>query len=169
MKKPTLLLVVLLLQACASTQEQTPFPQSAAEAAPPSPAPAARDETRPLDATRLPPFEGERRTVQEPLRGIRKIDTTAEQDDLWQCIRLGFAKGVEPGNSALAAREVRDRRLREAGKPTLPSRLGEERATNPFLRCGEPAVVESASKYLGARVADPVRVFAAIREWKNKT
>ena len=91
MKKPTLLLVVLLLQACASTQEQTPFPQSAAEAAPPSPAPAARDETRPLDATRLPPFEGERRTVQEPLRGIRKIDTTAEQDDLWQRIRLGFA------------------------------------------------------------------------------
>jgi len=91
LKKPTLLLVVLLLQACASTQEQTPFPQSAAEAAPPSPAPAARDEARPLDATRLPPFEGERRTVQEPLRGIRKIDTTAEQDDLWQRIRLGFA------------------------------------------------------------------------------
>jgi hydroxyacylglutathione hydrolase len=76
---------------------------------------------------------------------------------------------VEPGNAALAARETRDRRLREAGKPTVPSRLGEEKATNPFLRCAEPAVVESVNKYLGTRVSDPVRVFAAIREWKNKS
>jgi hypothetical protein len=29
-------------------------------------------------------------------------------------------------------------------------------------------VVESANKYLGSRVADPARVFAAIREWKNR-
>ena len=68
----------------------------------------------------------------------------------------------------LAAREARAARLREAGKPTLPSTLGEERATNPFLRCAEPAVIDSANKYLGARAADPARVFAAIREWKNK-
>jgi hydroxyacylglutathione hydrolase len=82
---------------------------------------------------------------------------------------IKFARAVEPGNPALAAREQRAQALRAAGKPTLPSTLGEERATNPFLRCAEPAVVESANKYLGARVADPVRVFAAIREWKNKS
>src|SRR6267378_4256836 len=58
--------------------------------------------------------------------------------------------------------------LRDAGKPTLPSTLADEKATNPFLRCREPAVVESANKYLGARIADPVRVFAAIRDWKNR-
>ncbi len=80
---------------------------------------------------------------------------------------IGFARAVEPGNDALKAREARDRRLREAGKPTLPSTLGDEKATNPFLRCAEPAVIDSANKYLGARLADPVRVFAAIREWKN--
>ena len=82
---------------------------------------------------------------------------------------IGFARGVEPGNQALDAREARDRGLREAGKPTLPTTLGEEKATNPFLRCLEPAVVESANKYLGARAADPVRVFAAIRDWKNRS
>ena len=82
---------------------------------------------------------------------------------------IGFARSVEPGNAALGAREARDRRLREAGKPTLPTTLGEEKATNPFLRCLEPAVVESANKYLGARAADPVRVFAAIRDWKNRS
>jgi len=81
---------------------------------------------------------------------------------------IGFAKAVEPDNQALSARQVRDQRLRDAGKPTVPSTLADEKATNPFLRCREPAVVESANKYLGARVADPVRVFAAIRDWKNK-
>jgi len=81
---------------------------------------------------------------------------------------IGFAKAVEPNNQALSARQTRDQRLRDAGKPTVPSTLADEKATNPFLRCREPAVVESANKYLGARVADPVRVFAAIRDWKNK-
>ncbi|HUK05608.1 MAG TPA: hydroxyacylglutathione hydrolase [Burkholderiales bacterium] len=81
---------------------------------------------------------------------------------------IRFARAVDPDNPTLAAREARAQALREADKPTLPSTLGEERATNPFLRCAEPAVVESANKYLGARAADPVRVFAAIREWKNK-
>jgi hydroxyacylglutathione hydrolase len=81
---------------------------------------------------------------------------------------IGFAKAVEPGNTALDKREARDRKLREAGKPTLPSTLGDEKATNPFLRVAHPAVIESANKYLGARVSDPVRVFAAIRDWKNK-
>jgi hydroxyacylglutathione hydrolase len=82
---------------------------------------------------------------------------------------IQFARNVDPQNAALAEREQRVRKLRDAGKPSLPSTLGEERATNPFLRCAEPAVVESANKYLGARVADPVRVFSAIREWKNKS
>jgi len=81
---------------------------------------------------------------------------------------IAFAQQVEPANAALATRLERDRKLREAGMPTLPSTLGEERATNPFLRWKEPAVIESANKYLGARVSDPVRVFAAIREWKNR-
>ena len=81
---------------------------------------------------------------------------------------IRFAQEVEPKNAALAARLARDRKLSDAGRPTLPSTLGEERATNPFLRWREPAVIESANKYLGARVSDPVRVFAAIRDWKNR-
>src|SRR3954466_82203 len=81
---------------------------------------------------------------------------------------IGFAKAVEPGNAALRKREERDSGLRAAGRPPLPSTLGDEKATNPFLRCLEPAVVDSVNKYLGSRVSDPVRVFAAIRDWKNK-
>jgi len=82
---------------------------------------------------------------------------------------IQFARAVEPHNQALAAREDDEKKLRAAGKPTLPSTLGREKATNPFLRCLEPAVIDSANKYLGGRLTDPVRVFAAIRDWKNRS
>ena len=115
-------------------------------------------------------FEG---TAQQMYSSLAKLASLPDETKVYcgheyTLANIGFAKAVEPGNAALEAREDRDQRLRAAGKPTLPSTLGEEKATNPFLRCLEPVVVESANKYLGARVADPVRVFAAIRDWKNR-
>jgi len=68
---------------------------------------------------------------------------------------IAFAQQVEPGNAVLAARLERAKAQRAEGRPTLPSTLGEERASN-------------ANKYLGGRVSDPVKVFSAIREWKNR-
>lgn len=80
---------------------------------------------------------------------------------------IRFARAVEPGNRALAERERADTRTREQKRPTVPSSIGREKATNPFLRCAEPEVAQSASRYRGAALAGPVEVFAAIREWKN--
>jgi hydroxyacylglutathione hydrolase len=116
-------------------------------------------------------FEGTPQQMYASLEKLRALpdSTKVYCGHEYTLANIGFAKGVEPGNSALEAREARDRRLREAGKPTLPSTMGEEKATNPFLRCREPAVVESVNKYLGSRVSDPVGVFAAIREWKNRS
>jgi len=115
-------------------------------------------------------FEG---TAEQMYASLSKLaalpdDTKVYCGHEYTLANIDFAKTVEPGNRSLAAREQRDRRLRDSGKPTVPSTLADEKATNPFLRCREPAVVESANKYLGARVADPVRVFAAIRDWKNR-
>lgn len=45
-----------------------------------------------------------------------------------------FALTVEPGNPALQARMAAVEALRAQGEPTVPSRLAEEKATNPFLR-----------------------------------
>ena len=81
---------------------------------------------------------------------------------------IGFAKAVEPGNAALAEREKSDAALRNENRPTLPSTIGREKATNPFLRVTRPAVIESANKYLGRRIAEPAAVFAALRQWKNQ-
>jgi hydroxyacylglutathione hydrolase len=115
-------------------------------------------------------FEG---TPAQMLHSLTKLAALPDETRVYcgheyTLANIRFARAVDPGNAQLAAREARASELRAAGLPTLPSTLGEERATNPFLRCAEPAVVESANKYLGARAADPVRVFAAIREWKNK-
>src|SRR5882757_4300414 len=92
--------------------------------------------------------------------GARAEDTKVYCGHEYTLANSGFAKTVEPHNAALRSRESRDRKLRDAGRPTLPSTLGEEKATNPFLRCREPAVVDSVNKYMGGRVADPVSVFA---------
>ena len=80
---------------------------------------------------------------------------------------IRFAKAVEPDNAALLALETRATAQRERDLPTLPSDIGQEKATNPFLRVSEPQVVAAASRFKGAALGDPVEVLAAIREWKN--
>ena len=115
-------------------------------------------------------FEG---TAEQMLASLSKLAALPDATKVYcgheyTLANIKFARSVDPENRLLAAREERAKALRAAGRPTLPSTLGEERATNPFLRCAEPVVVESANKYLGSRAADPARVFAAIREWKNR-
>jgi len=81
---------------------------------------------------------------------------------------LRFAETLEPGNRALQLRIAHDSQLRGTHLPTIPSTIAIEKATNPFLRTGEPAIIGSltAAGRL-APGADPVTVFAALREWKN--
>jgi len=74
-----------------------------------------------------------------------------------------FALSVDAGNTRLKARAAEIDRLRAAGRPTVPSTLAEERATNPFLRADDPAMAES----LGMAGADPAAVFAEIRRRKD--
>src|SRR5690606_28309360 len=69
-----------------------------------------------------------------------------------------FAGTVEPGSAALAGRTEQARALRAAGRPTLPSRLGDELAANPFLRVDAPRVRASAATRLGRDPADRVEV-----------
>ena len=80
---------------------------------------------------------------------------------------IRFARAVEPGNVALAGRERTDTTTREKNHPTLPTTIGLEKATNPFLRCAQPEVAQAAARRRGTDVTDPVEVFTAIREWKN--
>ncbi|MES2262178.1 MAG: hydroxyacylglutathione hydrolase [Pseudomonadota bacterium] len=81
---------------------------------------------------------------------------------------LRFASAVEPGNAALTARIASDTARRDQGIPTVPSTIGVERDTNPFLRYREPEIAAqlvAAGKLHGGEA--PVDVFAALRQWKN--
>ena len=79
---------------------------------------------------------------------------------------LRFALDVEPDNAALRARVERVAALRAAGRSSVPSTLGEEKATNPFLRCSEPAVIEAALARAAVDTSQ-VAIFTAIRSWRN--
>ena len=76
---------------------------------------------------------------------------------------------MEPRNAALREREAREASKRARGEPTLPTTIGDELATNPFLRWDAPEVVASAEQRIGHVPKGPVEVFATIREWKNKS
>jgi hydroxyacylglutathione hydrolase len=52
-----------------------------------------------------------------------------------------FALAVDPGNAALQARAEQVQLLRAAGKPTVPSRMSDEMAENPFLRAPDVATL----------------------------
>lgn len=75
-----------------------------------------------------------------------------------------FALTVDPDNSALQQRAEAVRQARERGQPTVPSRLSEELATNPFLRADLPGM----KARMGMEGATDAAVFAAIRAAKDR-
>jgi hydroxyacylglutathione hydrolase len=81
---------------------------------------------------------------------------------------LRFAEAVEPGNRALKMRIEADSQARGTHLPTIPSNIAIEKATNPFLRYTEPAIVDSLVAAGRLQPGAPaVAAFAALREWKN--
>jgi len=114
-------------------------------------------------------FEG---TPAQMLESLGKLAALAA-DTLVYCAHeytlsnLRFAAAVEPASAAVAERLAEAQTVRALSQATVPSAIGIERTTNPFLRCSEPAVRAAAQARLGRDPASEVEVFAAIREWKN--
>lgn len=76
---------------------------------------------------------------------------------------IRFALAVDGDNPALIARAAEAEALRAAGRPTVPARLDHERATNPFLRAGDPGM----KARLGLEGAPDAAVFAELRRRKD--
>jgi hydroxyacylglutathione hydrolase len=82
---------------------------------------------------------------------------------------LRFAAELEPGNRQLAEKLARVQALRREGRFTVPSTIGEEKATNPFLRTDSPELAASARRRVaGLAVEDTVALFAAVRTLKDR-
>lgn len=80
---------------------------------------------------------------------------------------LAFAELLEPENPAILERIDASRELQAAGVPTVPSTLALEKATNPFLRCAEPAVIARVRER-NPRAHGPVAVFTTLRAWRDE-
>jgi hydroxyacylglutathione hydrolase len=82
---------------------------------------------------------------------------------------LEFAVSLEPGNKAATKKLDDVRALRKAGKPTIPSTIAEEKATNPFLRTASAELAATVrGKVPGIPAHDPVALFAAVRALKDR-
>ena len=96
----------------------------------------------------------------------------------YTALNLPFAETALPGNERLRQRAPDVRRAAASGESSLPLRLADEKACNPFLRCADSALIAVLGEHLreqgvdcavlARRLSDPVGVFAALREWRNE-
>ncbi len=114
-------------------------------------------------------FDGTFDDLSASLRRIAALDpqTLCYCAHEYTLANLGFARWVEPQNAELVARERADRATRDAGRPTVPSRLALELATNPFLRTGEAGVIAAAGRFAARPLMGHAEVFTALRRWKD--
>lgn len=114
-------------------------------------------------------FEG---TMEQMHASLEKLASLPENTRVYcaheyTLANIRFAKAVEPDNEAVLNREMGDAELRKRGMPTLPSTIGLEKRTNPFLRCGINDVTLSAQRHAGRQLDGQTSVFEALRIWKN--
>jgi hydroxyacylglutathione hydrolase len=111
-------------------------------------------------------FEGDAAMMWDSLSRLAALpgDTLVCSGHEYTASNLRFALTIDPSNTALQARAARVAEARAAGRPTVPSTLAEERATNPFLRAADPAIKAS----LGMADAPDAAVFAEIRSRKDR-
>lgn len=114
-------------------------------------------------------FEG---TAEQMHTSLSRLAALPEQTQVYctheyTLSNLRFANAVEPENTAVSKRLQQVTQWRETGQISLPSSIGLERATNPFLRSAEPTVSTRMAEREGCGHQDSVGVFAALRAWKD--
>lgn len=110
-------------------------------------------------------FEGSPAQMWSSLGKLRRLPETTRVYCAHEYTQANarFAVTVDPENRDLKARSAKIDALRAKGVPTVPSTIGAERKTNPFLRADDPAVARA----VGLAGADPVAVFAEVRRRKD--
>ncbi len=115
-------------------------------------------------------FEGGAATMLESLGKLAALpdDTRVYCGHEYTEKNLRFALTLEPGNQALKAKYERVREMRAQGRWTVPSTIGEEKLTNPFLRTASPELMATLKRQDPALGSDPVAIFARAREMKDR-
>ncbi len=79
---------------------------------------------------------------------------------------LRFAEHIEPGNQAVRDKAKKVAEMRSRGEPTVPSTIGEERKTNPFMRCDSTEIIANVEATLSGD-RSPAAVLGAVRAAKD--
>jgi len=110
-------------------------------------------------------FEGTPSMMWESLKKLMLLpqDTILYSSHEYTQSNAAFALTIDPDNADLIARAQMIDSLRAQGKPTVPSLLSEELATNPFLRASNSSI----RTHLGMPSASDEAVFAEIRSRKD--
>lgn len=114
-------------------------------------------------------FEGTAAQMMDSLAKLRRLppNTAVYPAHEYTLANIAFAQAVEPDNPALQQRQHQAQHQRQQDRPTLPTSIAVERATNPFLRWDEPVVTAAAQGHAAATLGSPAEVFAALRAWKD--
>jgi len=111
-------------------------------------------------------FEGTPAQMHASLSTLAALppDTLICSGHEYTAANLRFAATLEPDSPALISRTERVATARREGRPTVPSRLSDELATNPYLRAHLPQMKAA----VGLPGAEDATVFAKIRARKDK-
>ena len=80
---------------------------------------------------------------------------------------LRFALTLEPDNAALRAKHAWAAEQGRHGRPTTPTTIGSEKATNPFFRWSSPELRAGLHRQFPDLPLDDVSVFAKTRALKD--
>lgn len=110
-------------------------------------------------------FEGDGATMWASLQRLLQLppDTRVYCAHEYTLANARFALSVDPQHPPLLARVAEAEALRARAQPTVPMRLGDEQAANPFLRAADPALAAQ----LGMAGAQPAAVFTELRRRKD--
>lgn len=114
-------------------------------------------------------FDGTAPLLYQALQTIATLpdDTLIYGGHEYTLANIRFALTIEPENADLRARVIIETQKREQGIATLPTQLGQERRTNPFLRCHLNSVRTSVERLANTSLTTDIDVFTELRRLKD--
>jgi len=114
-------------------------------------------------------FEGTPAQMYQSLNKLSALnpDTLVYCAHEYTMANLAFATSIEPNNLKLKQHTEDMQHLRDQNIPTIPSNIGIEIETNPFLRTQSEEVYKSAMEFDSTTGNQPIEIFATIRRMKD--
>lgn len=113
-------------------------------------------------------FEGTLEQLHHSLQRLAKLadDTLVYCAHEYTALDLPFALACEPGNPDITQRIEQTKTLRAENQPSVPFTIGLEKATNPFLRLRQPALLKTLRAH-GWPCRTELDTFTALRNWRD--